>query len=695
MGEQSSYRRTQLNFQPAETIGDKSVESDTNAGFRILSSRGKFRLYSPDGDLLGIYDSAGQAKLKAEKTYATQARLLTENDQLQYPTRDEVGQTAEASGSNRALDRTQGGPEGGQALGQVRQEGDVRFMPDVDPDLIALHNTSEEGIRASIKLGGIPVPSLGITKKDIAFTGFGDITLIADKATIDPMADPRNRLYSSDVYSPRQPRPFQSMVRGGRDIISKKIKALLPSGFESWSEIAPGERAYDKVVEKGDDNVAKTHRNMIGSPDVQAAFLTENGIQVPRLMKEPDIFNRVLSREQLSDSRLNELSKNSSNLYDFLQTKEGIEVGDEIRKMYIENSSSNYQNVSPERLMRMNVLIEESYGAPGTPFPFRDANSIVDDIRTVLKGGKKVDSFGIREWVRQEIKPREAEFAKWVDNLVSNVFEPNQKIIKGSKKLPYTLENLTEAMSGKVKAQEGGLTYSLGKARSESAVQFRSLEQAREAKGSIVGSVEMESFKKAQQDQFNRLVDMLTPFDKYQSRNSFDRLDDLSAAIGKIAKRPSSAESVLASIDFTGVPADVLSDVKRFATSLKSAPTEYFEAKPQRAVGLDEFKAAIVPESTSQDVIDALRNSGLYVEKYTDNAKRIAIVERVSGERNLRFMPAPVPDPSIPGAYSMSGYRILPGKTKSKFRVYSPDGSLAGVVGSVDDAQRMIQRKLQ
>jgi hypothetical protein len=131
MGEQSSYRRTQLNFQPAETIGDKSVESDANAGFRILSSRGKFRLYSPDGDLLGIYDSAGQAKLKAEKTYATQTRLQPENDQLQYPTRNEVGQTAEAGNRNRALDRTQGREEGGQALGQVRQEGDVgaRFMP--------------------------------------------------------------------------------------------------------------------------------------------------------------------------------------------------------------------------------------------------------------------------------------------------------------------------------------------------------------------------------------------------------------------------------------------------------------------------------------------------------------------------------------------------------------------------------------
>jgi hypothetical protein len=62
---------------------------------------------------------------------------------------------------------------------------------------------------------------------------------------------------------------------------------------------------------------------------------------------------------------------------------------------------------------------------------------------------------------------------------------------------------------------------------------------------------------------------------------------------------------------------------------------------------------------------------------------------------DIRYMPAPIPDPSIPGAYSMSGYRILPGKTKDKLRVYSPSGSLVGVVGSVDDAQRMIQKKLQ
>ena len=45
---------------------------------------------------------------------------------------------------------------------------------------------------------------------------------------------------------------------------------------------------------------------------------------------------------------------------------------------------------------------------------------------------------------------------------------------------------------------------------------------------------------------------------------------------------------------------------------------EYFEAKPIRAVGFDEFAGAIVPKNTSQDVIDILEKRGLKVIKQTD-----------------------------------------------------------------------------
>ena len=43
--------------------------------------------------------------------------------------------------------------------------------------------------------------------------------------------------------------------------------------------------------------------------------------------------------------------------------------------------------------------------------------------------------------------------------------------------------------------------------------------------------------------------------------------------------------------------------------------TEYFEAKPMRSVGFDEFAGAIVPPKTSKEVIDILENRGLKVIK--------------------------------------------------------------------------------
>jgi hypothetical protein len=136
MGEQSSYRRTQLNFQPAEQVGETSVQSDLVGGYRILSKGGKFRLYGPDGSTAGIFDTEGQAKLKAEKDYATQARLQPEVRQQQYPARDEVRQTAEAGRGDRNVGRTQGREEGRQELGAVRQAGDVsaRFMAASEAD---------------------------------------------------------------------------------------------------------------------------------------------------------------------------------------------------------------------------------------------------------------------------------------------------------------------------------------------------------------------------------------------------------------------------------------------------------------------------------------------------------------------------------------------------------------------------------
>lgn len=681
---ESAYKKMKDRFMPAGSVGEEQAWK-SGTGFTILTSGNKFRLYGPEGKLLGIYDSAEQAQRKAN---ATQTRLQPENDQQQYPTRNEVGQTAEAGNRNRALDRTQGSQEGGQANRTVRQEGDVRFMPDVDPDLIALHNTSEEGIRAALSLGGIPVPSIGITKKNTAFTGYGDITLIADRSTIDAQLDPRNKVFSSDVYSPRQPRPHQSVKRGASDKVYKKMQSLLPEGFTSWSEIATGEKAHELIVDKGPDNVAETIGKLSRSSDVMSAFLSEQGIAVPRITQEPRLRNRLLNNETIKDLRLNVLRQHKDDLSSFINTPEGIAIGDIVRDIALDPYSSD-----PSMLERARKNLVSRVGEYGTELPFSEAAYLQSDLETVASAKKEIDRYAIKDWLTEQVANRKPEFDKWITNLVADVFDPQQFIVSGKTKKPYTLENLVSQMTGKVLAQEGGMTYSLGKARASSASALPTVEAMRSASGSLTDSSKMKEFKDSLSKEFSDIAETMSRYDVFSS--VFDRMDRLSEAVGKIAKRPTSASSVLSKADFKDVPVDVVKRVQSFAEKLNKAPTEYFEAKPQRAVGINEFKAAVVPESTSPEVVNALKQSGLTVETYKGSEDRVATVERVSGERNLRFMPAPIPDPSIPGAYSMSGYRILPGKTKSKLRVYSPDGSLAGVVGSVDDAQRMIQKKLK
>jgi hypothetical protein len=121
---EDAIQKSKMRWMPAEKLGDKSV-INSEEGYRIISGA-KHKLYSPDGKLIGIYDTQTQAERKAD---ATQTRLQPEISQQQRQAGDEVRQAAEAGGRNRAI----GGQEGQGEGGAVRQAGDVRFMPAEEP----------------------------------------------------------------------------------------------------------------------------------------------------------------------------------------------------------------------------------------------------------------------------------------------------------------------------------------------------------------------------------------------------------------------------------------------------------------------------------------------------------------------------------------------------------------------------------
>lgn len=95
----------------------------------------------------------------------------------------------------------------------VKYQKDSRNVPEDTPyyskrtddtkDLVATHNLSEENLMHALRIGGLPVPSLAISKSGDAIAGFGDITLVGSKSLIDPKRGAKT--YGADVYSPRYP----------------------------------------------------------------------------------------------------------------------------------------------------------------------------------------------------------------------------------------------------------------------------------------------------------------------------------------------------------------------------------------------------------------------------------------------------------------------------------------------------------
>lgn len=74
-----------------------------------------------------------------------------------------------------------------------------------DDKLIIQHNTTEQKLMHAAKMGGLPVPSLAVTKSSDSMTNFGEITLIGHKEMADPKGYAKTKVFGADIYSPRYP----------------------------------------------------------------------------------------------------------------------------------------------------------------------------------------------------------------------------------------------------------------------------------------------------------------------------------------------------------------------------------------------------------------------------------------------------------------------------------------------------------
>ena len=203
--------------------------------------------------------------------------------------------------------------------------------------------------------------------------------------------------------------------------------------------------------------------------------------------------------------------------------------------------------------------------------------------------------------------------------------------------IPYTLDNIVKIMTQK--STKGSESYSfagLPEIRANLAQNFRSIESMHQNENNLVTSEEMENLKQEINDKFYALVDDIAKYDNIN--RYFGSTEVVANALNETAKAKNLSTAVLDNeLDYVGiknVPETILQKAIDFLNSMKNIPTEYFESKPQRAVGFNEVQKAIVPRNTSKELIEKLKSKGIPVEYYNTNEQRQRII---SQSDNVRF----------------------------------------------------------
>jgi hypothetical protein len=582
---------------------------------------------NPFAKILEDYEN-GDRNLTASDVVDEFERELDDMDSPPSELRDAV----EKYRADQAEDREDFGMRGdmSQAFDEFRAVAD-RFAKNEDgklfqgaavPDakLYALHNMSADALEFTHEFGGLAVPSLAVTKQGIVHEGFGDITLIGTKDLADPSKVP---VFSQDAYSQRFP-----------DISWPKVKTKAAESFmdkfrpfaeRAGSKFELSNEVWDALVNHPDRD--KALETFAKSKTAMLAFLEGKGEKgfKPPIREVPR--TRAWVDGKFRDEVAPLLNEFEDLPYD--QKQPGNKIFDAIAKAaddavqrYAEKHANGEDMSAAEYadlLKARDVGEDQKWGWAPLDHAIRDIDRL---------GKTEVDQNATEEQLRAKIQPHIDEYQKWVSDQIKPMFsDPSIKV--GRKKVPFTLENVVEAMARtNVRNKEDTLTFGVGHTKAATAKQFRSFEEMRAAADSIVSREAGEAEHKHVDTLMEKFRDLATPHylgtDYRGNIDTWHALDDAQRALAAAVKSGGSETAVRRGLEkygFKDPSPETLKAGVEAAKALKTAVTEYFEAKPQRAVGLLEFAGAVIPKDAPERVRQILAEAGLPVREY-DKASR-------------------------------------------------------------------------
>ena len=491
-------------------------------------------------------------------------------------------------------------------------------------DLMAVHNLSDTKLKKSLELGGMPYPSIAVTKDTIGHEGYGDVSLVFGKETIDPRESYDNKVYSRDAYTPTLPYTEYKLnsnnVKKANDYLkqlSEKIDPnLVPRNFlnDYLYEDATSntiEDVWDKA--KRDAGLKAAYLESIGK-HVDGVYSFEKGgpLYSDDTKLEYENWHKTLTDEEFNDlfnlQAHEYVSKHGYNAIDNLLTKRLIEqrnYSEEKARKFLKTWMNFKKIMALDNAMRF--LKNKDVINP-------DKN-VFDTQATIKLIDENVDESAYKEWVYKTFGPMFGK-AGLRNNVDTFTRSGNRKSFEQLHDA-YTAENALKLMK-QDSAKGDSNTPSLNTVFAAASNEFNDLQSIIDSEGLLSNDADLiASQLKPLTDAFNEVKDKHTLKDV--GDYSYFSLDNtfMNASVAAFSKKYTTS-SVIRKFKEYGfnLTADDANKLINAVNGSKELSTHYFEAKPERVVGFDEVNAAVIPNTLSEDIKEMLRERGVNMVEY-------------------------------------------------------------------------------
>lgn len=506
-------------------------------------------------------------------------------------------------------------------LVKLKSENPTYYQTAADKGLVVYHNVSTGKLREAIKLGGLPMPSLAITKRDIPFGDFGEITLIGDKGMIDPRKSRSNEVFSRDAYTVRKPVVnYEVPAKIDSDAFHKKYEETRK--FLQKNSIDVG--VINFSFYDGEESLAAMENNIaikyyyvknVLKKDIPIKERTVTPpVRGERLFKEYPKLIHALKSSKVKEGDFSEVDQAARPYFD--EMRQDIAMGKglvgrskRVLAKWTTNGHINEEGVK-ELLLRLSAYEEDK---KKKPYKEVDRQDFVKDLRkTIEEGG--IERF--TAFVRSEFDSLYKDRYLW-DN---------------GKKYAFNIDNIVKLMKkyrGTNNEGPGGINYGFNSLLAFLSKKFTSIRDIKNHESLLApNKKELARYKKAE-DMYNRLID-----EAAELRGSYGM--DLDMDLAELMKDTRDGKK-----DLHGFPEDkkFLQHIKDFLKEADKVTTDYFEAKPARKVTFDEFSGAVIPKGTSEETVNFLESQGIVVREYDQDVEgdREAKAKELGQKLNVYF----------------------------------------------------------